>query len=420
MCTWEETVGGPLFVKEGAIIPMTAASDSISLSKQEFSILDVYPFGKSSTKIYEDDGVSFDYEQRQFATTEIECEDDCSNVKIHIGRVLGEYVGKPHRKAYLLKIHMENIPEKVELFKSMLTSAKELDTLLYQFEAGWYFDSCGEVLYVKPLASWKVVKKLLDPYSFYNADITWNSDFSMISEIELRFTKGHSNQIFGIEAYRIQLSSSYPVLLADGESKAVIEAAILDREGLPLNVTGYKLHLKVTGSGMFGNNEDSLEVRTKNGVAEISMLSTENIGVAKVTVESSELIVESVTVEVVQGIFDIVLNPTERIRINFEDNWLSYYLLTYAQIKYNGSIIKSDKSRVRLNITGNEDREIEREHETTAIGGTARFPRIILGEPTEPPDMVLHYSAKGVIPISIPFKLEANVGNKMRNKDVTD
>jgi hypothetical protein len=68
-------------------------------------------------------------------------------------------------------------------------------------------------------------------------------------------------------------------------------------------------------------------------------------------------------------------------------------------------IIQSAESKVSLEITGNEERDIIRNFSTQAIAGTARFNRIVTGKPTEPPNIVLHFKAEGVTPYSIRYDL---------------
>jgi len=68
-------------------------------------------------------------------------------------------------------------------------------------------------------------------------------------------------------------------------------------------------------------------------------------------------------------------------------------------------IIQSAESKVSLEITGNEERDIIRNFSTQAIAGTARFNRIVTGNPTEPPNIVLHFKAEGVTPYSIRYNL---------------
>ncbi len=403
--SWPETAGGPLFVKAGAIIPMTNAGDSISQNKQELSVLDIYPLAesKSSTQIYADDGETFDYEDNRFALTQIDCEDANGTVKIHIGDAVGDYAGK-NQKAHLLKLHLKNIPEKICSKQIALTECSDLTNLFGSYNSGWHFDSDAQILWIKPAAGWKLKQQTDDFLSFYNAEIDWADNVESPTEIDLQITKGQINKKYGAAAAKIALSSQYPVLLADGESQTVIKAVLQDSTGKPVNQQ-VRLVLTVTGSGKFQNSQQQIEVETQNGVAEAVLISSETEGNALITAKIKRLPDATVTVKVVRGTFDVVFNPPERVRLYAGDCWLRYYVFTYAQIKYQNEIIHSAKSKVSIEITGNEERTIERNHAAAAICGTARFPGIVLGDPTQPPDMVFHFKAKGVAPTDFKYHL---------------
>lgn len=403
--SWPETVGGPLFVKAGAIIAMTAANDSISLNEQELMILDCYPKGNTCTEIYEDDGESFEYENGRYALTQVRCVDSDNEVLIHIGQAVGEYTGKPNKKARLIKIHTEKMPEKVMSGKTVLQAYEKINSLLCAYKAGWNYDSCMHILTVKPEDCWKLHEEQTDLLSFYNAKTDWKAGLNDCSVTDLRITKGHVDGIYGTVPYRVELTSRYPVLLSDGESKTTVTASLKDAAGLPVRTDGIKIAFQVSGFGSFGNGQREVEALTLNGVAKTELYSAETPGTAKVTVLSSGLSGSVIDIDVVTGTFDVVINPPERIHLSLGSKWLPYYIYTYAQIRYNGQIIHSTGSKVSIEITGNEERDIDRSFTTTAIGGTARFSRIVLGNPTEPPDVVLHFNAKGVTPYSLRYDL---------------
>ncbi|HNX13968.1 MAG TPA: glycoside hydrolase family 31 protein [Oscillospiraceae bacterium] len=402
--SWPGTVGGPLFVKAGAIIPMTNAGDSISQNKQELSVLDIYPHGKSSAQIYADDGETFEYENNRYALTEINCEELKDTVGVQIGESIGVYTGK-REKAHLIKIHLVNIPEKIMLGKTTLSESSDLSGLLTSFKSGWHFDSDAQILWIKPTACWKLKGETADYLSFYNNEIEWAKNAETSSEIDLQIIKGQIGRRYGAVAQKIALSSQYPVLLADGESQTIIKAVLQDSNGLPVNKK-IPVIFTVSGSGSFTNGQQMIEAVTQNGVAETVLISSKTEGNALVTAQSQGLPGEKLDVKVVQGTFDAVFNPPERIRLYAGDCWLRYYVYTYAQIKYNNEIIRSAKCAVTIQITGNEEREIERNHSSAAVCGTARFPAIVLGSPTEPPDVVFHFNAKGVTPADFRYHLD--------------
>ena len=410
--TWPEHVGGPLYAKAGAIIPMTSAGDSISLNKQELLILDIYPHKKSSTIIYEDDGESFNYEKMQYSLTNVTCEETEHDVRICLGKAIGDYEGKLEQKAYLLKIHICNIPEKVEM-ANLCISCKELDNLLYTFDAGWFFDSSAQILYIKPQNTWRLKYKVNDIQSFYNAKIEWIEQTNILSEFELSVTKGQFQILYGASPNKLELSTQYSVLLADGESKTLIQTTIKDKSGLLANVDDAEVVFKLAGPGKFENNQNNMKIKINNGIAQLFLYSDDYEGTVEVSATCGSLN-DHLFIQVVQGNFDIVFNPAERIRLFFEDDWLPYYMFPFAQIRYEGKIVASAKSKVLLKITGNEERNFARTHSCLAVAGSASFFGITLGKPTEPPDVIFHFSAKGVNPISVRYQLQSNVQKKLR------
>lgn len=53
----------PVYIKAGAIIPMQPAMQWVDQHPVDVITLDVYPSGISSYEMYEDDGISMDYQK---------------------------------------------------------------------------------------------------------------------------------------------------------------------------------------------------------------------------------------------------------------------------------------------------------------------------------------------------------------------
>jgi alpha-glucosidase (family GH31 glycosyl hydrolase) len=84
----------PLFIKAGAILPMRAYASSIETGTNEQLSLQVYE-GNGAFTLIEDDGLSNDYLEGRYATTEIVQELVSSGTRIEIAPVLGDYEGMP-------------------------------------------------------------------------------------------------------------------------------------------------------------------------------------------------------------------------------------------------------------------------------------------------------------------------------------
>ena len=61
----------PVFVKAGAIIPMTKPNNNVKEIDKAFRAYELYPAGESSFTEYDDDGTTVDYLNGESATTHI-------------------------------------------------------------------------------------------------------------------------------------------------------------------------------------------------------------------------------------------------------------------------------------------------------------------------------------------------------------
>jgi len=172
-CNWPAYVGGPLFVKAGAIIPMMNSTDSISLNDRGFLLLDIYPNNESSIELYEDDGATYNYEDGKYSITEYKCIATKKDLTISLGIPNGKYPEQPPQKAILLKVFIEEKPVKVSTEKIYFTDTESLDSLIYSYKAGWFYSNKSNTLYIKYCETWKFSEKLDDIDSFYNARLEW-------------------------------------------------------------------------------------------------------------------------------------------------------------------------------------------------------------------------------------------------------
>ncbi len=169
----------PLFVRAGAIVPMYPEMLYDAEKPKDPVTFDIYPFGKSSFSLYEDDGKTQEYRAGAFARTPIEVEapkslDVAGNqIVVRVGAAKGKYLDMPAGRSYLVDVHVPAKPASVKLGDRALaevvmtgTDRAARDKLRADFNAaeeGWYFDAADRrgVLHVKtkpqPLASaWTV------------------------------------------------------------------------------------------------------------------------------------------------------------------------------------------------------------------------------------------------------------------------
>ena len=97
----------PLFVKGGYLLPMQPYSDRPASVALNNVVLRVYPGEDGSDNtftLYEDDGVSTEYESGQFAKTALNYKRQGNNVTMNIDAAKGEYKGQPLKRAYTLQL----------------------------------------------------------------------------------------------------------------------------------------------------------------------------------------------------------------------------------------------------------------------------------------------------------------------------
>lgn len=127
----------PVFVKSGAIIPLTNPNNNTSEINKGIRIYELYPYGRSTFTEYDDDGVSEEYKRGKGVTTDIESEvDGKNNVTVTIYPAKGDFAGFVKEKATEFRINVTALPKKVTAQlgkkKVKLTKAASKD----EFEKG--------------------------------------------------------------------------------------------------------------------------------------------------------------------------------------------------------------------------------------------------------------------------------------------
>jgi alpha-glucosidase (family GH31 glycosyl hydrolase) len=104
----------PVFVREGSIIPEQEPSDYSDAKPLDTLVLNVYGGGKGHFDLYEDDGLSLDYEKGRYAVTPMsyETRPDGSHV-LTVVATQGTYQRQPSARAYVIRIHALGKPQSV-------------------------------------------------------------------------------------------------------------------------------------------------------------------------------------------------------------------------------------------------------------------------------------------------------------------
>ncbi|MDQ1006627.1 alpha-glucosidase (family GH31 glycosyl hydrolase) [Streptomyces sp. V4I23] len=132
----------PLFVKAGAAVPMWPGIRSYRDRTAESPLAwDVYPQGRSSFTLYEDDGVTRQHREGAYATQRADVEAPArgaGDVTVRIGASRGEFTGKQTERPYEFTVHTGSRPSAVTLQGKLPSLGSEA-----AFEAaseGWWYD----------------------------------------------------------------------------------------------------------------------------------------------------------------------------------------------------------------------------------------------------------------------------------------
>lgn len=104
----------PVFVKAGAIIPMTEAHNTPAQLDAATRIYEIYPAGSTSFTEYDDDGTTELYKSGEFATTLITSDCDAKgNVTVTVHPTEGGYNGFCKEKTTVFRVNVAAAPKKV-------------------------------------------------------------------------------------------------------------------------------------------------------------------------------------------------------------------------------------------------------------------------------------------------------------------
>lgn len=136
----------PILVKAGAIIPMAPENQKfIDEIKSPFTV-QIYPSGKTSFDLYEDDGESYDYEKGVFTITGFSCEELVNELIIKKNTPEGSF--KIPDRNHIFCIHKNinvNMVQKEGRLLIKLKSIKEFNDA----NEGWMYDKPGKKLWIK-------------------------------------------------------------------------------------------------------------------------------------------------------------------------------------------------------------------------------------------------------------------------------
>ncbi|GAA5494893.1 hypothetical protein Rhal01_01058 [Rubritalea halochordaticola] len=133
----------PLIIKAGAIIPMYPEMLYNNQKPKDPLTFDIYPHGESEFELYEDDGLTKEYQKGEFAKQLIKVSaptnDKAGDITIDLGPLKGEFDGKLESRVYQFQIHCEAKPTSITVNGEPLLELTESGAFSNSL-ASWYYD----------------------------------------------------------------------------------------------------------------------------------------------------------------------------------------------------------------------------------------------------------------------------------------
>ena len=132
----------PLFVKQGAILPMTTAHNNVGQMDKHLRVYELYPGGNTEFTEYDDDGVSEAYRSGQYVTTRIRSVVEGADLNVYVEPVQGSFAGMETHKRTYFRINVTAQPKKLTARvggkKVKLTPVASLDELQQGTDVYYY------------------------------------------------------------------------------------------------------------------------------------------------------------------------------------------------------------------------------------------------------------------------------------------
>ena len=136
----------PYFLRAGGFLPMQAVQQYVGEKTITETEMLIYPAGESSYTLYEDDGISYEYEKGVYSRTQFTCQTATDACKITVSREQAGF--KPLRRNYLFKVISQHPPVKVSVGGSPLSLVKSAEDL-YQKAEGVYYATTDRMILIK-------------------------------------------------------------------------------------------------------------------------------------------------------------------------------------------------------------------------------------------------------------------------------
>lgn len=105
----------PVFVKAGAIIPLTKAHNNPAARNSDVRFFTLYPSGRNSLEVIDDDGISKNYLRKKTARTKIISDLTNNILNVEIRKTLGGYHNFQKEQATILNILCDQLPTAISI-----------------------------------------------------------------------------------------------------------------------------------------------------------------------------------------------------------------------------------------------------------------------------------------------------------------
>ncbi len=171
----------PLFVKSGAIIPLTNPNNNPAQIRSDFRAFAVYPDGFTTFDVYDDDGKTQQYLNGEQTITPVECKQEKDKVTVTVRATEGTFDGFEPQKETRISILSATKPGKVKakIGKSQVQLRETADLDEFRRTANaWYYDAAPNLnRFATPGSSFAGVKMGGAPHLLVNigkTDVTKN------------------------------------------------------------------------------------------------------------------------------------------------------------------------------------------------------------------------------------------------------
>ncbi len=401
---WSAEVGGPLWVRGGAIIPMGPVTAYADQEPLEVLRLDVYPAGVSRYAVYEDDGRTYEYEKGAYATTVVRCVEKPGGVALSIGARKGKYAGMPERRGYLVSLHTRLMPTAVRAEGRRLPRVRSKEDLLYvAARHGWSYEDSTGTLWIKPAAGWRFDYDARGQGRDPDRDTAhWDPAAPKGAQaIEIGVSLAEPvavKPVFGAAA-ELAVSTSDGTLIADGTSTTAVMVTVLDSSRRRVYSARTAIRLEAEGEATLACGAHMCEVEAMDGVAKSTLTATTKTGQVRIRASAAGLKAAESAVDVARGTILLKASPPERVKLSSDGAWLPLRVTLYATIQAGGTTMKSANTKLHLHVTGGSGKTPE-DREVNAAEGIGVFQDVFF---EKPPKYVMHVSGEGLEPASIPI-----------------